>query len=139
MSSATTEPGSENTQTYRSKPDGALKTASYFALPTTYHTSWGEQYMDGPHYRIDVEGEPPYGCDLQVFHGTHVPVQGGWRKSVSVQAFQATGTFFLQTVLDGKVEASDEVQKGLWVVTNPNGERYAMPTKEFEARYELPG
>ena len=122
---------------YRTKTDGPIKQVTYLALGCHYITSWGEeQTFDTAHYRIDISGENPYGCELKAFHDTHIPVKGGWLKSCEVWAYRSEKVHNVKCVVDGKLEEEGPVPVGHWVVKNPGGEKYAMPPEKFEERYE---
>lgn len=59
-----------------------------------------------------------------------------YRKSVLVDATQVSTPQVLETVLEnGLVETTRTVDVGEWIVTNPNGEQYAIIDEKFKARY----
>lgn len=82
--------------------------------------------------------EEPYFVDLNDRMATKgFLVSPLYRKSVTVEAYQTTEDTPLDTVLaDGTLETSRTVPSGQWVVTNPDGEQYAITDETFTARYE---
>lgn len=63
-----------------------------------------------------------------------------WQKKAVIEARQVTEPEFLDTVLaNGFLETSREVPTGHWIITNPGGEKYAVPDEKFQVRYESIG
>lgn len=121
---------------YRSKADGPIKTAVLVEEPATYETSWGVQEMHGPHYRINLGDEAPYGSEKSRFEAEHVEVDGGYRKSAVIDAYQVTETTPVTTYLDGKIETENVAEPGDWIVRQPQGEVMVVSTEKFGRLYE---
>lgn len=60
-----------------------------------------------------------------------------FQKKAVIEARQVKEVEFLDTILaNGFLETSREVPAGHWIITNPGGEKYAVPDEKFLGRYE---
>lgn len=138
-----------NSDLYLSRPDN-VKTCYLNPNPAEYRLSWGTQSFDGPHVLIvvappggekddrDLASMEIYGCDMETFHATHLPVpkvENGWYKVAKVRATQVDEPTEIVTVVHGEVESKAVVPPGHWIVQNPTGEQYYNSPEIFARNY----
>jgi hypothetical protein len=128
----------EDAGTYRKK----LTVQAYLSQDgVTYHKSWGNQEMKGPHMVMvgpsPDEGFDVYGCEIGRFHDMYESLgDNEYIKTETVEAVKMEESFNLATVVDGQIEVQASGVAGDYAVQQPGGELQVIKEDEFENMFE---